>query len=494
MGITIFISLYSTRLILNALGVADYGIFNVVGGAIAMLTFLNTAMTTSSQRFMSFAQGQGEKEKQKEIFNVSVVLHTAIGIIVFILLQLAGIVLFKKILTIDPERIHAAKMVYQFLIISTLFTIISVPYDAVLNAHENMMLVGVLGILESLMKLSIALFITFTSNDRLITYGMLMAFMYISLLIIRRIYCHKKYPEVTIDIKKYFNVSLFKEMSSFAGWSFLGSSVSMITNYGQGLLLNIFFGVKINAAQGVSNQISGQLGSFSGNLLKALNPVIVKSEGAGQREKMLRASITGSKISFYLLAFFSIPVMVEMPIIFNFWLKEVPEFAIVFCRLLLIRNLITQLFLPLVTAIGATGNIKNYQIGDSILTMLPLPISYIFFKMGYGPTTLYLAFIVLVLIRSFGVVLYQAKIQCRLNVRLYLYDVVLKCMIVVLVSLLFALGPYYLMNDSGVRVMAVFVMFFSTFTLIVYNFGLTQEERKKVLTLFKGLISKVYKS
>ena len=196
MAITVFISLYVTRLVLAALGAEDFGTFSVVGGAIAMLTFLNAAMTAASQRFMSYAQGEGNNHKQKNIFNVSVLLHFFIAIAVVLLLEGAGYIFFNGLLKINPERMHAAKLIYQFLIVSTFFTIISVPYDAVINAHENMFFVAVLGIIESLLKLGIALFITYTVFDKLISYGFLMALLAIFLLLVRRVYCHRKYEEV----------------------------------------------------------------------------------------------------------------------------------------------------------------------------------------------------------------------------------------------------------------------------------------------------------
>lgn len=212
MAITVFISLYVTRLVVAALGTKDFGIFNIVGGAIAMLTFLNVAMASASQRFMSYVHGEGNQIKQKRIFNVSVILHFLIGIAVVLLLEIAGYFFFNGILKIDSERVYAAKLIYQFLIVSTFFTIISVPYDAVINARENMLFVAVTGIIEALLKLAIAFYITFTNNDKLISYGLLMALLTILLLIIKRIYCHLKYEEVVINIRKYFDKALFKEI------------------------------------------------------------------------------------------------------------------------------------------------------------------------------------------------------------------------------------------------------------------------------------------
>jgi len=326
MGITIFISLYAMRLILAALGAADFGIFHVVGGAIAMLTFLNVAMTRATQRFMSYAQGEENHQKQIRIFNVSIILHFFIGIAVVLLLESFGYFLFSGILKIDPARIYVAKLIYQFLIVSTFFTIIAVPYDAVVNAHENMLFVAVLGILESVFKLSIAFYITATGLDKLASYGFLMAAMAVLLLIIRAIYCHRKYEEVQVAVRRYWDKKLFKDMAVFASWSLVSSSARIITMQGSSILLNSFFGVLVNAAQGIANQIAGQLMAFSNMMLKALNPVIVKSEGAKNRANMLEVAMYGNKLSYFLFTFFAIPTFLEMPCILVLKVHRLQQF------------------------------------------------------------------------------------------------------------------------------------------------------------------------
>jgi O-antigen/teichoic acid export membrane protein len=285
MAITVFISLYSTRLILAALGVSDFGLFNVVGGAIAMLGFLNSSMAGATQRFMSFAQGAGDLEKVKRIFSMSTLLHAGIAVLMILVLEIAGYFFFNGVLNIAPDRLGVAKNIYQFMVVSTFFTVLSVPYEAVITSHENMLVYAILGIIEAILKLGIALYITYSTYDHLTSYGFLMAALSIFLLILRRIYCHHNYAECVFQFHRYYDKSLLKEISSFAGWSLLGASSSMIAGYGQAIVLNIFFGTRINAAQGIAGQISGQLGVFALTLSKALNPLIDKSEGSGDRKK-----------------------------------------------------------------------------------------------------------------------------------------------------------------------------------------------------------------
>ncbi|MFS4482685.1 MATE family efflux transporter [Hyunsoonleella sp. 2307UL5-6] len=486
MGITVFISLYATRLVLDALGTEDFGIYNLVGGAIAMLTFLNTAMTAASQRFMSFAKGQNNYSNQLKIFNISIALHFLIGLIIVVILEVLGYYLFDGILNVANDRIETAKNVYQFLIISTFFTIYSVPYDAVINAHENMLLISILRVVESILKLAVALFITKSLGDKLYVYGLLMTCLTILLLFVKQIYCHKNYSEVKIRVRKYFDKSLFKEMTSFAGWSFLGSSTSIIANYGQGIVLNVFFGTRVNASQGVANQVAGQLGAFAGVMLKALNPVLAKSEGAGNRSLMLKASAFGSKMSFFLLVLFFIPAMIEMPFILGFWLVNVPEYAIIFCVLLLVRNLIEQLFYTLTSSIGAVGDIKEFRIYTSALNFFPLLISYVLFEFDYPPYFLYIVFIIYALINSI-MILFFAKKYCDLSISLFLKNVVFKCFITFFIVLLLSLIPHIFLEEGFVRLFIVGLISFTLLITSIWYIGFTIDEQKLIEKIFKNL-------
>ena len=397
MGITMFISLYTTRLILNSLGVSDFGIFNIVGGAIAMLGFLNAAMAGTTQRFMSYTEGEGNKEKQKSIFNVSLILHFIIACLVSIALLIAGLFFFNGILNIPIERVYAAKVVYGSLIISTMFTIMSVPYDATLNAHENMRYYAFVGILESLLKLAVAFACVYTQNDKLITYGALMACIPLITLTIMRVYCHRHYEECTIKIKRYWNKQLMKEMTGFAGWNLFQTGAAIITNNGVSIVMNMFFGPVINAAQGVANQLCGQLLALTNNLVKAINPVIMKTEGQQQHEKVVGFALTGSKATFFMTSLFALPAIVMMPNLLKIWLKNVPDYAVFFAQCQLVIYMCENLSSGLNTAISATGKIRNISISKSIVKFLYLPMSYLLFKLG---VSVYIVYILLVMIQG----------------------------------------------------------------------------------------------
>jgi Na+-driven multidrug efflux pump len=493
MAITVFISLYATRLILAALGAEDFGIFNVVGGAVTMLTFLNNAMASATQRFMSYAQGQDDINKQKRIFNVSVVLHLAIGFILVVLLEVVGYFLFNGILKIDADRMDVAKLIFHFLVVSTFVKVISVPYDAVINAHENMLFVAILGIVEVVLKLSIAIYVTYTGLDKLASYGFLMAALSIFLLLVLRIYCHKKYSEVTINVRKYYEMALFKEMTGFAGWSFLNSAASLVTMQGMSIVLNSFFGVIVNAAQGVANQISGQLMAFSNTMLKALNPVLVKSEGGNNRRQMINIAMTGSKFSFFLLAFFAIPCILETQYILEAWLKEVPEWAVIFCKLELIRNLITQLIVVVQSGIGAEGRIRNFSIVRSISYFLPLPLSVLFFSLGFPPYFIYILWIFSWSIIGSFIVLYYAHKNYGLSIREYIKNVLLPCTYLFLATCSVGLIPLLIMESSFVRLVLVGVFTSISFVFSFWYISINSKEKELMYKLGEGLLKRYHK-
>ncbi len=456
MAITMFISLYTTRIILDVLGVEDFGIYNIVGGAIAMLGFINSSMAVSTQRYMSYATGHGQHERQKFIFNVSYIIHIALSLITVLVFIIAGVFFFNGILNIPTERHNAAIVVYGCLIVSTFFTMISVPYEAALNAHENMRYFTFVGIIESVFKLIVALLLVHSPIDKLVFYGLLMTLIPIIVLSIMRVYCHLKYEECHISFKKYWDKSLAKEMTSFAGWGLASSTASMLTMQGMSILLNMFGGVVVNAAHGVANQLAGQLMIFSNNMLKALNPVLVKSYGAGENAKMLDAASTGNKLSYLILSFFAVPFIIETPFILNLWLKETPDWAILFVRLVLIRQMISQMYITLETCISATGNIKDMSVASTIIWIAPIPISYELYRFGAPIYTIYIVLIITAFVRGSNAI-YYCKKQCGLSVHQYLFQTVSPCILHLLIVTCFVYLISLAFDTGFVRLLIVFI-------------------------------------
>ena len=399
MGITMFVSLWVTRLVLNSLGQSDFGIFNLVGGAIAMLGFLNVALASATQRYMSYSQGEGNSEGVKTVFNVSLMMHIAISLFCGLLLLLMGFVFFRYVLVIPEGRETASIVVYASLVVSTMLTIISVPYDAALNAHENMRYYAFVGIFESLLKLCVAFACVLYGGDRLILYGVLMACIPLVSLSIMLFYCRSHYPECTVAPRRYFDLGVLKEMTSFAGWNLLGTTSTMIASYGIGIVLNFFFGTLVIAAQGVANELNGQVLAFSNNLMKAVNPVIAKSEGAGDRNTMLNVTITGCKFSYALIAVFAVPLILEMPYVLKLWLKSVPDYAVAFTSLILVKSCMEQMTNLLNTSISAEGRVRGLHILFTVTSVAALFLGIVLFSMGAAPSSIYVLYLLV-----FGVV------------------------------------------------------------------------------------------
>ncbi|MBD1431740.1 hypothetical protein H8B06_02795 [Sphingobacterium sp. DN00404] len=485
MGITVFVSLYTTRLILNALGASDFGIFSIVGGAIAMLGFLNASMASATQRFMSYAEGEGNKEKQKKVFNISFVLHILIACLLGIILLVAGYFFFNGVLNIEENRIYAAKIVYASLVVSTMFTVMSVPYDAILNAHENMLYYSLVGVIESFLKLAVALIVVSYVGDKLILYGILMAVIPLIVLTIMRIYCHNKYDECTIGLKKHWDKDLMKKMSGFAGWSFLTSSTGIVSQYGMGIVLNVFFGTVLNAAQGIANQISGQLMTFAHVVLRALNPVIVKSEGSGDRQKAFFATFSGCKLSFLLFSFFALPFILEAPFLLKVWLINVPEWAVVFCRLQLLRILMEQLTISIGSMILAQGDISNYTKFKSVFNVMPIILTWLFFYFGMPPYMLYVGWIICWSILGGGVALFFAQRNCGLPLSDYFKFVFFPCVTIALLNFVSLSFVVYVFSEGWLRLIFVLIISLILNILLVFRVGMNIHERSLVRKMIK---------
>jgi O-antigen/teichoic acid export membrane protein len=477
------ISLVSTRLILNALGSTDFGIFSLIGGVIAMLTFLNNAMTQATQRFLNYNLGAGDVEKLKQIFNASVLLHLIIGILVVALIEIAGLWAFDYFLNIPIERLSASKIVFHFIVISTFFTIISVPYDGIINAHEHMLFDSILGIVQSLGILAIALSITILNTDKLEWYGAFMAGLTILLLVIRRIYCRIQYPESKINFNKYLNKHTLIEMINYSKFTLMGATSSMFGAFGVPVILNSFFGTKINAAHGVAIQLNGQISVFSNAMMRALNPQITKSEGSGNRTRMFDLAILGSKYGYLLLAFFAIPFILEADFILKLWLKNPPEYAILFCQFAIVVSMLNQLSIPISNMINAQGNIGRLNVFSSIIFISILPIIYFLFKLQFPPFWFYIVQILLELV-LLNLRLYQAKHKLNFPIKLFMTKVLKPVFIITLSMSVIGLSIKYFCEESYFRLIVNFTLVFITSLIITYLFALSVREKFELKKYF----------
>ncbi len=384
------VSLYTVRAILDILGIVDYGLYNVVGGVVTMFAFMNRTLSTSSQRYFSIELARGDKERLSKWFCLNITSFFAIGLLIALFLETAGLWFVNTQMTIPEERLLAANVVYQLSIISFLFHIVSVPYLALVIAHEKMNVFAYVGIVEALGRLVIVFILTLLTFDKLIIYGILILFLSVGTSMSYMIYCWRHFPESAY--RWYWNTAEIKEMFGFSGWHFIGTFSMSCRSQGINILLNMFFNPVINSARAIAFQVNSQVDQLSTNFFTAIKPQIYKSYALGEYEELFKLMMRGTLISTFLISIIAFPVMYGTSYLLGLWLVEVPDYAVIFTQLTLINGLIDATNGPLAAAALATGKIKNYEIVLSTIYLLNVPISYIALVLGGDPTiTMYIS-------------------------------------------------------------------------------------------------------
>jgi hypothetical protein len=447
-------------------------------------------MSSATQRFMSFSQGENDANKQKLLFNNSIILHCALAVVVFFLLELVAYPLFHGILIIPSERIKAAHYIYQFLILNSVITFVTVPYDAAINAHEDLNYYAIVGIVESLLKLAIALYMVNAVTDKLILYGYLMVLISILTLIMKYVYCRFNYYECVLQLRKYYHKPTASCMLSFSGWNLVKTTGSMIGLNGGEVVMNHFFGPSVNAAGSISLQLRGQMMALSNGMLKALNPVIIKKEGGGDRYGMLSFAISGAKFSYVLFAIVALPFLLETSYILNIWLKEVPDWAICFSRLQAAIGLVVQIHVTLVTVLNASGIIKYYSIYSAIMHILPLFIYIVLYKLGADP---YWTYLIVFLNYAFfleSYLIYQCHIHCGLDTYQYICRTILPAILCSLLAMGLGYIVRYFMEENMLRLVFVTLVVDSVFLISTYYLLSNEKERFFICNLVMQFYTK----
>ena len=383
MAFTMLVTLYTSRITLNVLGVSDYGINNVVAGTISFLSFLMYSMNTATQRFLNIAMSRNDDEELRHVFSVSITIHVIILVLVVIIGEVVGLWLLYNKLVIPPERMEAAFWVFQFTMISTATAVMTVPYNAEVIAHEKMSIYAYFSIMDTILKLLIVYLLVISPYDKLISFG----FMYMCTFILNRviytIYCKRTFKECRYSI--HFPRKLFKEMISFAGWDLFGVFAWACSTQGLTILLNIFFGPMVNAARAIAGQVIGVIKGFTGNFSTALNPAITKAYGAREYGYMTKLMYSGSKLIFILLFTMMLPLFIKCHYVLKLWLNMVPEYSVAFIQILIIQSVIQTMWNPLFVSGLATGKIRQFGLITSCLMIIKLAAAYIIMKMGASP-------------------------------------------------------------------------------------------------------------
>ncbi len=469
------ISLYTSRVILNALGVEDYGIYNVVGGVVTMFSMLSGSLSAAISRFITFELGTGNAEKLKMVFSSSVTIQAGIALVVILIAETVGLWFLNEKMVIPDNRIIAANWCFQFSIITFAINLISVPYNAAIIAHERMSAFAYISIFEGLGKLAIAWCIVVSPIDRLVFFAGMVAVLAILVRIIYGLYCKHYFKECIYHF--IYDHDLLKQMCSFAGWNFIGSSSGILRDQGINILLNLFFGPSVNASRGIAFKVQQTVQSFVGNFLTALTPQITKKYASCNYQETFKLVFFGARFSYYLLLLISLPVLIETNMILSLWLKVVPEYTVIFVRLILVYLLTESVSYTMVTLMLATGNIKKYQIIVGGCQMLNFPVSYLLLKMGFSPES--------TIIVSIGVALCCLLLRLRMlkqmvdyPVKKFVIEVLLNVCIVTVLSIIVPLYISSIMQEGVSRLLITCVVSVLSVIIVIFLFGCTNNERR----------------
>lgn len=468
------IALYTSRVVLNTLGVDDFGIYNVVGGFVTMFTFLNAAMAGATQRFLNIEIGTGNHERLSRVFSTSVNIHLIIALIILVLAETVGLWFVITQLKFPPERQTAALWVYQFSILSTVFAILSVPYNATIIARERMGAFAYISMLEAVLKLGIVYLLVIGHLDKLKLYALLIFLVQVIITSTYNVYCYRRFPES--HYRRIWEKPLMKEMISFAGWNLFGNLSVVGFTQGVNVLLNIFFGPAVNAARGVAVQVQSAIRGFTTNFQTAVNPQIVKTYAVRDFTYMHKLIFTSTKLSHYLLWVISLPVLFETQQVLVWWLKTVPDHTVAFVRLMLLIAMVEGIANPLITGANATGRIRTYQIIVGSLLLCIVPVSYAALKLGAPPEGVFVVHLAMALI-AHGARMWMSRPLIHLSIRRYTVRVLVPIAVSSAVSLILPAVVYKLMDPGLMRFLLVSLACVVSSGIVIYGLGLSPGER-----------------
>lgn len=486
MLLMMFVTLFTSRVVLDKLGVTDYGIYNVVGGVVAMLGFLNSSMSNAVQRYLSFEIGKNNEAGVNRIFNVSLFAHVGIAVFVFVVMEIVGVWYLNTHMNIPAERMDAANWVLQCSIFTTLFTIVQVPYNAIIISKEQMGIYAYISILEVVLKLLVVYMLAIGNFDKLKLYSVLIMVVTIGIVMIYRFYCTRKYKEAKFKFIKDWN--LLKQIVGFASWNMLGELAWVFTGQGVNIILNSFFGPVVNAARGLAEQVNGAVNRFVANFQTAVNPQLIKNYASDQLGEMKTLLFRSTRFSYYLLLALSLPIILKMDFILHLWLKEVPDYTTGFCQLVLVSSLVSTLSNLLAQVARAYGKIRNYQIIVSIFLFLNFPLSYIVLKFGGSPlSTMFI---------NIGINAMLLFVRLRLTNRMiqmtygsFIRNVLFPVIIVTAVALVIPLTIYFMLDNSIISFIIVCLVSFVSVGVSTYALGMNANERLYILAAISKINS-----
>lgn len=487
MGVTMLVGLYVSRVVLQQLGVEDYGLYNVIGGIIAMFSFINGSMVNVSTRFITVYLAKNDIKMLNNIFSMSFLIHFSIGVVILLLGETIGLWYLNNKLVIPEGREFAAHWLYQLSIISCIISILYVPYNGLIVAHERMKAFAYISVMDSMLKLLIAIMIAYSPFDKLIFYGTLLAGVSFLDIIIYFVYCRKNFKESILVF--YWNKAIFKRMLEFAGWALIGNFSYLFYSQGINLMLNAFCGPAVNAARGVAVQVEGVIRQFAGNVQVAINPQIIKSYTSNELERMYALIFTSSRLCFYLLYIISLPIMIEADFILNLWLGTVPNHTVNFVRLILCISILDALINPMFTANLACGKLRIYHMSLSILMYAFMFVTYFSIRQTLLPESV---FVTLLIATILGVVLriFILEKQIGLSKLTYIHKVLLPIISVAVISCVLPITSHLIIDNNIARFFISSLLSIISVLVTTYYIGMDKTEKQLVISFVKNKILK----
>ena len=487
MFLSMIVGLYTSRVVLNVLGVEDYGIYGIVGGVVAMMGFLNASMAGATSRFITFELGKGNIQRLKDTFSSALIIHIGIAIVIFILAETVGLWFLNNKLVIPENRLVAANWVYQMSILSAMLSITQVPYNACIIAHEKMTIYAYIEILNVTLRLIIVYLLVIGDFDKLILYAILTLVVSAIIMMTYRIYCIRKFQEC--HFHWIWNKEIICPLLSFSGWDLYGNMCATARPQGTNFLINIFFGVILNAASSIATTVSGVISGFSHNIIQAFRPQIIKQYAQNnipQMQKLVENAITYTSL---FMGCFVIIFLIEAEYILKLWLKDVPSYAVVFCQITLISNFLGLINAVICIVIHATGNIKKISIITGSVFLLNIPIVYVCFKLGLAPQWAYYTSVftyILIIISNISIAKYQVA-------NLHVSKIISKIIIVIIVLISVLISSYIIslqFNPNFVRLTILTLFTAILLSVITYIFFIDKETKNKINCRFKHIIYK----
>lgn len=484
------ITLYTTRAVLNMLGVEDYGVYNVVCGFVTMFSFLNTSMSNATQRFYNYEIGKNGRKEVTKVFNTSIVIQLTLAFLVILVIETLGVWYLYNKMVIPEERMDAALWIFQFSVVSLFFTIMNVPFVGAVMAFERMDFFALLGIIDAVLKLLIVLIIPYLHGDNLIFYGL--GFLGITVLNACLYFSYSKSKFKEIRFSRCVTSDMLKSMFAFSGWNFLGSFSGMMKEQGINMIINLFFGPVVNAARGVAVQVNGALQGFVGNISIPIRPQVIQSYASGNYGRTMRLTYSVSKLTCAFLWVMALPIICEIDFILHLWLGDkVPEYTSTFVVIIILISFVNNLNSAVSGVIHASGKMMRYQIVSSCVSLFSLPAAYVFLSFGAQPEWAMISvFIFAALSQIVSLKIMQGILYFPFKE--YAKKVLFPLILTMACTFVFPLIPHFFMNQGFLRIMVVFIVDILFVGGGTYFLCFDSSEKDLVNRIFKGVILKLH--